>query len=95
MGQLHPAAPKLEREQTDKPAPAFLVKGRYNPINGLMLPSHLTISMLRTGGTLAMMKSTSRFRFAHVQGQTRASVSGLPFDPEITSKRTSYFWTNP
>jgi len=68
MCQLHTAPPKLEREQTRKPAPTFLIKGRYDSIDGLMLPSQSTVRMLFTGSTLAMMKSTSYFTFAHGSG---------------------------
>src|SRR5258708_5525238 len=65
MGQLHTAAPKLEREQPGELAPTFLIKGGYAPIDGLLLPSYSTIRMLFTGGILALMKSTARLRFAH------------------------------
>jgi len=29
------------------------------------------------------------------QGLTLAGIPGTLLDPELTSKRTSYFWTNP
>ncbi len=54
MGLLQTAAPQLEREQARQPTPAFLIKGRHNPIDSLRLPSYSTVSVLRTSGALTI-----------------------------------------
>jgi hypothetical protein len=43
MGQLYTAPSKLEREQTGKAATGFLIEGRHDPVNGLMLTRNLAI----------------------------------------------------
>jgi hypothetical protein len=68
VGQLHPAAPQLERQQAHEPASAFLIKSRQHTINRLVLSSDSTISMFLADNAFAMMKSTTRFRFAHGSG---------------------------
>jgi hypothetical protein len=60
-----------------------------------MLAGYSSVRMLFTSGALTMMNSPSRFRFAHCLGPYIDQRSRVLFDPELTSKRPSYFWTNP
>jgi hypothetical protein len=52
MHPLHAAPAPLQRSQAHKPAAALFIEGRYDPIDGLMLPSDLTARMFGTHFTL-------------------------------------------
>ena len=95
MGQLHPAAPNLERQQTGKAAAALLIEGGHDTIDGLVLSSHSPVRMCCTSGARAMMQSTSRFRFAHGSVSHVRRHSGALSALSLHQKRTSYSLTNP